>query len=99
MLTNYLQLMKRLLKVLLPLYREVEMAKEIAQEWVMDACGEKEMSLLLFQKALFRLAHSWATHVDTKEYIELLEKLYERITVKRVTRGTDGSREVFLPKI
>jgi hypothetical protein len=40
--------MKRALKVLLPLYRENEMAKEIAQEWVMDACGEKEMSLLLF---------------------------------------------------
>lgn len=91
--------MKRILKVLLPLYREIEMAKEIAQEWVMDACGEKAMSLVLFQKALFRVAHCWATHVDTKEYIELLEKLYERITVKRVTRGADGCREIFLPKI
>jgi len=91
--------MKRMLKVLLPLYRENEMAKEIAQEWVMDARGEKEMSLLLFQKALFRLAHSWATHIDIKEYNELLEKVYERIIVKRVTRGADGSQEICLPMI
>lgn len=40
--------MKRMLKVLLPLYRETEMAKEIAQEWLLDSCGEQEMSLLLF---------------------------------------------------
>jgi hypothetical protein len=40
--------MKRMLKVLLPLYRETEIAKEIAQEWLLDCCGEQEMSLLLF---------------------------------------------------
>ena len=89
--------MKRVLKVLLPLYREVEVAKEIAQEWVLDSCGESEMSLLLFQKLLFKIAHSWATHVDTKEYVELLEKLYDRITVKRVTRGATGKQEIVLP--
>lgn len=40
--------MRRVLKVLLPLYREVEVAKEIAQEWTLDARGESEMTLLLF---------------------------------------------------
>lgn len=45
---QYTELMKRMLKVLLPLYRETEMAKEIAQEWLLDSCGEQEMNLLLF---------------------------------------------------
>jgi|688.fasta_scaffold1366927_1 hypothetical protein len=91
--------MKRMLKVLLPLYRETEMSKEIAQEWLLDSCGLQEMTLVLFQKTLFRIAHIWATHVDIKEYIELLEKVYSRITIKKVIRGADGSHEVFLPKI
>jgi hypothetical protein len=40
--------MKRIMKVLLPLYRESEMSREISQEWVVDACGESEMGVLLF---------------------------------------------------
>ena len=31
--------MKRVYKVLLPLYREAEMEKEIDQEWIMDTRG------------------------------------------------------------
>jgi hypothetical protein len=57
------------------------------------------MGVLLFQKTLFRVAHSWAVHIDTQEYVELLKKLYDRITVKRVTRGKDGSVEMLLPTI
>jgi hypothetical protein len=40
--------MKRVYKVLLPLYREAEMEKEIDQEWIMDTRGQSEMSLVLF---------------------------------------------------
>ena len=40
--------MKRVYKVLLPLYREAEMEKEIEQEWIMDTRGQSEMSLGLF---------------------------------------------------
>jgi hypothetical protein len=75
------------------------MAKEIAQEWQLDCCGQTEMSLLLFQKTLFRIAHTWTAHVDVKEYVELLGKLFERITVQRVTRGKDGTSQLFLPVI
>lgn len=45
------------------------------------------------------MAHTWATHIDTKEYIELLEKLYARITIKRVSRGDDGAVQLYLPTI
>ena len=49
--------MKRIYKVLMPLYRDVEMSKEIDQEWLMDSLGNDEMSLHLFTKLLFRIVH------------------------------------------
>jgi len=74
--------MKRIYKVLLPLYREEEMSREVAQEWIHDARGQPTMNLVMFQKTLFRVAHAWSTHVDLDEYLELLDRVYERITVK-----------------
>ena len=91
--------MKRVYKVLLPLYREAEMEKEIEQEWIMDTRGQSEMSLILFQKLMFRIAHFWATHIDIAEYVELLNKVYERITCRKIIRGANGAVEVVLPRI
>ena len=82
--------MKRIYKVLLPLYREEEVTKEIGQEWIFDARGQSEMNITLFIKLLFRIAHGWGTHIDQDEYIEILEKIYERITAKKITRGKTG---------
>ena len=57
------------------------------------------MDLNLFQKLLFRIAHYWATHVDIPEYCEILEKIYDRITCKKIIRGETGEAEVVLPRI
>ena len=94
-----MDLMKRIYKVLLPLYREEEMNREVAQEWINDARGQKTMNLIMFQKMLFRIAHSWATHIDIQEYIEVLSKVYERIIIKQVIRGESGAVEIALPRI
>mmetsp|Transcript_10867 Transcript_10867/g.13711 ORF Transcript_10867/g.13711 Transcript_10867/m.13711 type:complete len:116 (-) Transcript_10867:1471-1818(-) len=91
--------MKRIYKVLLPLYREEEMAREVAQEWIHDARGKPTMNLTKFQKTLFRIAHSWGTHIDMEEYIELLNKVYDRITIKQVIRGETGKVETCIPRI
>jgi len=48
---------------------------------------------------MFRIAHFWATHIDVAEYVELLWKVYERITCRKIIRGADGSVEVVLPRI
>ena len=85
--------------MLLPLYREEEMNREVAQEWIHDARGQTTMNLTMFQKMLFRIAHSWAIHIDMDEYVELLQKIYERITVKKVIRGDTGAVEIALPRI
>ena len=57
------------------------------------------MNLTLFQKTLFRIAHSWGVHIDIDEYVELLTKIYERITIKKIIRGETGETEIALPRI
>jgi hypothetical protein len=91
--------MKRVYKVLLPLYRETEMAKEIDQEWHMDSLGNQEMNLHLFTKLLFRIAHQWAVHIDLDEYLELLQKIFDRITIRKVIKAGDGSIVICYPTI
>ena len=58
------------------------MCREVAQEWIHDARGQDSMNLIMFQKMLFRVAHSWSAHIDMDEYVELLGLVYDRITVK-----------------
>ena len=57
------------------------------------------MDLNLFQKLLFRIAHYWGTHVDIPEYCELLMKVYERITCRKIIRGATGESEIVIPRI
>ena len=75
------------------------MCREVAQEWIHDARGQSSMNLIMFQKALFRIAHGWATHIDMEEYNELLSKVYDRITIKKIIRGDTGTTEIALPRI
>ncbi len=49
--------MRRIYKVLVPLYRELEMDSEIAQEWLQDSRGQTEFSQNILAKILFRVAH------------------------------------------
>lgn len=92
-------MMKSIYRVLLPLYREVEMATEIDQEWQMDSTGQPELTLHLFTKLLFRVAHQWATHIDLEEYLELLNKIYARITIRRAVKAADGTTVLCYPTV
>ena len=96
---QYTILMKRIYKVLLPLYREAEMDSEVAQEWILDSRGQSEMSQVTLGKVLFRVAHSWATNIDIEEYVDLLQKIYSRITYKRVYDVRTESVSDVYPKI
>jgi len=96
---EYSSLMTRIYRVLAPLFREQEVLREVTQEWISDAAGCKEMTLGLFQKTLFRIAHSWGTHVDIDEYCSLLNKVFDRITHRRVVRGNTGFSEDVLPSL
>ncbi len=38
-------------------------------------------------------------HIDIDEYVELLTKIYERITIKKIISGETGETELALPRI
>ena len=61
--------------------------------------GNEELSLHLFTKLLFRISHQWAVHIDLDEYLELLQKLFDRITIRKVIKASDGSSIVCFPTI
>ena len=96
---QYNLLMKRIYKVLLPLYRESEIDSELAHEWLLDSHGQTEITQVILGKILFRVAHWWSTNVDIDEYIDMLQRVYSRITFKRVYDVRSESSSDFIPKI
>jgi hypothetical protein len=95
---QYCALLTRIYRVLAPLYRDAEMEAQVAQEWVYDSHNSNVMDQNLFMKFIFRIAHQWATSIDINEYIELLEKVYSRITHKVIVRSS-GATQVAYPHI
>jgi len=49
-------------------------------------------------KFIFRIAHQWATSIDINEYIELLNKVYDRIVHRSIVRST-GATDIAYPHI
>ena len=74
--------MKSIYKVLLPIFRENEVESELHHEWLLDSRGQTEISQVILGKILFRVAHWWSTNIDIDEYIDLLQRIYQRITFK-----------------
>jgi hypothetical protein len=50
-------------------------------------------------KLLFRIVHQWATHVDLEEFLELLKKIYLRITHRKVVRTSNNEVRLCYPTI
>lgn len=75
------------------------MSSEVSQMWLMDNKSQKHMTYRLFQKSLFRIAHQWATHIDLDEYLELLQKVFDRITTKKIIDHKDSTEFVQYPTI
>jgi hypothetical protein len=67
------------------------MEAEIDEEWVLDSRGQSEMTFTMLTKTLFRIAHEWCTNIDIDEYIDLLNRVYDRIIyyVMVYTNGND----------
>jgi hypothetical protein len=89
--------MRRIYKLLLPHYKKEEMEKEILSEWILDCRGRKDLDYNLIVIMLFRVAHSWAVHIDYEEYSYLLSVIYGRMTKKMLIKT--GKRTPILPNI
>lgn len=96
---QYTLLLKRIYKVLLPIYRESEVESELHHEWLLDSRGQSEISQVILGKILFRVAHWWSTNIDMDEYIDMLQRVYSRITFKRVYDVRNESQSDYLPQI
>ena len=64
------------------------------ENWLMS-----ESSQVILGKILFRIAHGWSTNIDIDEYIDMLQRVYQRITFKRVYDVRNESQSDFLPQI
>lgn len=53
----------------------------------------------MIAKILFRIAHYWATNIDIDEYLDVLTKLYARITFKRVYLTESETLTSIYPRI
>jgi hypothetical protein len=91
--------MRRIYKVLMPLYKDAEMVAEIGQEWILDKREQDEISQNILAKVLFRIAHWWCTNIDIDEYIDMLQRLYQRIIYKRAYLNDSESVQDHFPKI
>jgi hypothetical protein len=91
--------MKRINKVVVPLYRAQEMESEISQEWLQDSRGQGEITQNVLAKILFRIAHYWCTNIDLDEYIDMLQRIYSRITYKRVYYTESETVKEVYPRI
>ena len=52
----------------------------------MDSKDSNSMTYKQFTKTLFRIANEWSTNFDLEEYVDFLQKIYDRITLKKVTK-------------
>lgn len=74
------------------------MEKEIEEEWIFDSRNQESLDFTLFTKLLYRIAHHWCVHIDLDEYNDLLERIYDRISLKRVV-SQDGNHRTVVPAI
>lgn len=65
----------------------------------MDARGQPEISQNILAKILFRVAHWWCTNIDLEEYVDMLQRIYARITYKKAYFCQTESVKEFFPKI
>jgi hypothetical protein len=65
----------------------------------MDNANAGSLSLHLFSRLLFRIANQWAVHIDLEESVEILEKIFERITVRKALNMYKSTSKICYPTI
>ena len=89
---SFLLIFSKIYKLILPIYNYDEIATHLDNEWLLSSKGKFTMDEYKFSKYLFKLIHTWSTHTKKEEYLDLLNKIFNRIT-KWVKVFEDG-REV-----
>ncbi|KAL1525073.1 hypothetical protein AB1Y20_019946 [Prymnesium parvum] len=92
---EYLEFHVRVAAVLIPSLSDEEAASSGIEDWKEDAKGGDTMAAPLFYDSLFELADVYTTGIDGGAYAVWLDRLFRRITSRRVVKkGDDGHGEV-----
>ena len=73
-------MLKRVYRVMIRNYNEVEAEQSIAEDWVRDAKGKDWLTRKQFQDALFELADTWTRGICPYEYTAFLWRLHDQLT-------------------
>ena len=72
--------LKRVYRVMIKNYNEVEAEQSIAEDWVRDAKGKDWLTRKQFQDAIFELADTWTRGICPYEYTAFLWRLHDQLT-------------------
>ncbi|KDO32817.1 hypothetical protein SPRG_02510 [Saprolegnia parasitica CBS 223.65] len=89
--TEYAEVMLLVFKVLRPSDFDIyEALDQIGKDWTSDSKGKNTMDAIMFIDAFFELVDLWTCDVEEATYVQFLQLLYERITIRTVV-FFDGS--------
>lgn len=87
---NYTMMMRRLYRVMLSTFDEVDAMKQITEDWHEDTKGKDVLSRRLFQDAIFQLADLWTGGICPYEYAAFAKTLLDKIMHITTVIGPNG---------
>ena len=95
---SFVSLISKILKILLPLFNYGQIPKYADGIWTKYARGKPTMSREIFEKVIFKITHLLSVHVNSSEYKDTLNLIYDRITCIR-KYYPNGEEKVYHPSI
>ena len=95
---SFTSLISKILKILLPLFNHGQIPKYCEGIWIRLVRGRPTMTREIFEKVIFKLTHLMSVHVNSSEYKDTLDLIYDRITCIRKYYST-GEEKLFYPSI
>jgi adenylate/nucleoside-diphosphate kinase len=92
----FLELYSKFFRLILPIYNWHEIQIFLEGEWILT--GSNTWNYEQFAKYLFSFVHTWSVHVNSLDYSDFLDLIYER-TTKWVKTFKDGSQKEYNPCI
>lgn len=86
----FVNLFTKIYLFLLPIYNRKEIPNHVQNEFIYISNGSESISFNQLKESLFKLTHTWCTHVNKIEYTYFLKTIIERIS-KKVRYLLDGS--------
>ena len=87
---TYFSLLRKIYLFILPIYNRKEIDTFVSNEYSYISYDKPDINYEQFVESIFKLIHTWSTHINKFEYASLLELVINRIS-KRIYICLDGS--------